>query len=810
MALATCRQVATHVHLCGEYTASLLGQMVVHLLKSYADVHDVLSGLKANSSMIALEMRQHGYQKHQLTTYFASTDSPSDPTRKSCFVVVTWPDVNESVKNLIGQTVCAVVTGRLEDRVNGLTIFANFTTMYSGDDYPVIAIDDYESYANQREFLAAGSRVEVFVNGRGRFDNQCLCSLDDPAAPHLIGVRFLVIGALGFDETWFGEQILVSVTSAFFSVDGFSTVKCTFTRRVASSIERVAKKRGEYSFIKWEDQTEFDAVKEAQQQLDLKAEAAGYRITVEQLLAIKSEGVTDPSDLEFYSRHKYLYDNDYTLYALQRDYPHVYDFWHTVSAKEQEDSYGFAGKFSLCARTIIPMPFVLTSILCILFIADARNRLSQLNSKFPPWVAAFYMQQRTFCTFLNGFGAKGFGSVCTKQGCDFVHKCLLCKSSKHGLFSATASGWTCPRYKKYQSDLLQLQKAWKMVKGQAVSEDEVRELFARLPVGLTRVIDEMRYAHIAKKNTTLSELLALKEKLTKAKEEGKKMTKTKLQELENILPEKIAKLKEEVYTSDYYPILPPRQHQVQPEQPLLDSVPTDDFGTLSLDSSVTTPSTSSPHIADVSDAPDYVDSDDEEPDLPDIEVEIDFMYNLVFSMRDDNKYAFGKGVFMSEMRNTSTGEVTLAAVKVFPHFLMYGKVKEIKKTIIDELTAVQKIKSDHTVQYIRSLSIVYPPGSQVKYIALVMKREQHLLMDYITQNYYSLADSDYLRKIKPLVKQLVIAFQDIHAAGIIHRDVKPENILLSIGDDGMACVKVCDFGFCKTKDNAYGGTSRCL
>lgn len=363
-----------------------------------------------------------------------------------------------------------------------------------------------------------------------------------------------------------------------------------------------------------------------------------------------------------------------------------------------------------------------------------------------------------------------------------------------------------------------------MVNGQAVSEDEVRELFARLPVGLMRVIDEMRYAHIAKKNTTLSGLLAQKEKLTKSKEEGKKMTKTKLHELEN-LPKNIAKLQEEIFASKYYSILPPRQHLVQPEQPLPDGVPTDDFGTLSLDSSVTTPSTSSPHIADVSDAPaalpvsvqgfehtppDYVDSDDEEPDLPDIEVEIDFMYNLVFSMRDDNKYRFGKGVFMSEMRNTSTGEVTPAAVKVFPHFLMYGKVKEIKKTIIDELTAVQKIKSDYTVQYIRSLSILYPPGSQVKYIALVMKREQHLLMDYITQNYYSLADSDYLRKIKPLVKQLVIAFQDIHAAGIIHRDVKPENILLSIGDDGMACVKVCDFGFCKTKDNAYGGTSRCF
>ena len=51
-------------------------------------------------------------------------------------------------------------------------------------------------------------------------------------------------------------------------------------------------------------------------------------------------------------------------------------------------------------------------------------------------------------------------------------------------------------------------------------------------------------------------------------------------------------------------------------------------------------------------------------------------------------------------------------------------------------------------------------------------------------------------KAAHITRQILQALRDVHAAGIVHRDVKPENILiLSDGDDDTTVhVKLCDFG----------------
>jgi serine/threonine protein kinase len=49
-----------------------------------------------------------------------------------------------------------------------------------------------------------------------------------------------------------------------------------------------------------------------------------------------------------------------------------------------------------------------------------------------------------------------------------------------------------------------------------------------------------------------------------------------------------------------------------------------------------------------------------------------------------------------------------------------------------------------------------------------------------------------------ITTQILRALEDLHAADVVHRDVKPENILLADNDDSAIHVKLCDFGLARS------------
>ena len=52
-------------------------------------------------------------------------------------------------------------------------------------------------------------------------------------------------------------------------------------------------------------------------------------------------------------------------------------------------------------------------------------------------------------------------------------------------------------------------------------------------------------------------------------------------------------------------------------------------------------------------------------------------------------------------------------------------------------------------------------------------------------------------RILPLMEPVIAALSATHARGIVHRDVKPQNIFLARGEDGEVTPKLIDFGIAK-------------
>lgn len=103
-----------------------------------------------------------------------------------------------------------------------------------------------------------------------------------------------------------------------------------------------------------------------------------------------------------------------------------------------------------------------------------------------------------------------------------------------------------------------------------------------------------------------------------------------------------------------------------------------------------------------------------------------------------------------------------------------------------EARATFKIKSEHVVRVldVGRLELGHP----------------FMVMEYLEGE--ELADQIYegempIGKIVDIVLQACAAIAEAHAHGIIHRDVKPDNLFLTRRRDGTTCVKVLDFGLSK-------------
>jgi serine/threonine-protein kinase len=130
----------------------------------------------------------------------------------------------------------------------------------------------------------------------------------------------------------------------------------------------------------------------------------------------------------------------------------------------------------------------------------------------------------------------------------------------------------------------------------------------------------------------------------------------------------------------------------------------------------------------------------------------------------------------------------VAAVKVLK--AEHAASAELVGRFIQEATAVNTIKNEHIVEVYDFGEEPLPDGGQRVFCVMELL-EGRALSDAINDGPLP------LHRVVRLVRQLSLALGAAHQVGVVHRDVKPENIFLHRRPGDPEFVKVLDFGVAK-------------
>jgi serine/threonine-protein kinase len=128
-----------------------------------------------------------------------------------------------------------------------------------------------------------------------------------------------------------------------------------------------------------------------------------------------------------------------------------------------------------------------------------------------------------------------------------------------------------------------------------------------------------------------------------------------------------------------------------------------------------------------------------------------------------------------------------AAVKVLK--AEHAKNPDLVQRFIAEATAVNAIKNEHIVEVFDFGEQLQPDGSSLAWC--VMELLDGKPLNEVMSEHFTIA-----RTVK-LTWQLARALDAAHQIGVVHRDVKPENMFLHRKGDDPEFLKVLDFGIAK-------------
>jgi serine/threonine protein kinase len=134
------------------------------------------------------------------------------------------------------------------------------------------------------------------------------------------------------------------------------------------------------------------------------------------------------------------------------------------------------------------------------------------------------------------------------------------------------------------------------------------------------------------------------------------------------------------------------------------------------------------------------------------------------------------------------------ALKVMLPQLLFNDTLRARFELEAKITG--SIESDHLV---RVLDAGVDAESQMPFLVMELLRGEDLAS--VVQNRGVLAPDEVVLYIW----QTSRALDKTHAANVVHRDLKPDNLFLTYRDDDTPCIKILDFGIAKATDVAAEG-----
>ncbi|EYU23137.1 hypothetical protein MIMGU_mgv1a018194mg, partial [Erythranthe guttata] len=150
----------------------------------------------------------------------------------------------------------------------------------------------------------------------------------------------------------------------------------------------------------------------------------------------------------------------------------------------------------------------------------------------------------------------------------------------------------------------------------------------------------------------------------------------------------------------------------------------------------------------------------------------------------------------------------------------YGVVHKARHSKTGEIVAIKQQFNGCSVSSFRETDVLeslLPHPSIVRFKEVLVGNDfdddtVHIVMEYFERdlsNYIKSKKKDESFIINPselkcMMKQLLEGVEFLHSNKLMHRDLKPGNILVNKDEKGMLNLKICDFGMCRSFGSKSG------